>query len=198
MRIGIFGGTFDPPHLGHLILASEALEQLQLDKLLWMVTAIPPHKAINEVHNLEQRLSLTKMAIRDVPQFELSTLEIDRPGPHYSVDTVDIVKEMYPDAEIFFLMGQDSLRDLPLWYKSELFLELCDGLGVMRRPGIETIVTSLFEQYQDIEKKIHWFKTPLVDISSSDIRERIQEGRTYRFFLPDAEFDLIEEKKYYQ
>ena len=198
MRIGIFGGTFDPPHLGHMILASEALEQLKLDKLLWMVTAIPPHKASEDVLEVEKRLALTRAAIASFPQFELSTLEIDRPGPHYSVDTVGLVKELFPESEVFFLMGQDSLRDLPYWHESELFLDRCTGLGVMRRPGIETVLQNLSEKYPHIIQKIHWFETPLVDISSHDIRKRIQEGRTYQFFLPGDVFQLIEKENYYQ
>ena len=198
MRIGIFGGTFDPPHLGHMILASEALEQLKLDKLLWMVTAIPPHKVSDDILGVEKRLALTRTAIAKFPQFELSTLEIDRPGPHYSVDTVGLVKDLFPGSEVFFLMGQDSLRDLPHWYKSQLFLERCTGLGVMRRPDIETVLQDLTDQYPHIVEKIHWFETPLVDISSHDIRRRIQQGRTYQFFLPQDVFQLIEREKYYQ
>ena len=198
MRIGIFGGTFDPPHLGHMILASEALEQLQLDKLLWMVTAMPPHKVSEDVLAVEKRLALTRAAIANFPQFELSTMEIDRPGPHYSVDTVGLVKDLFPESEIFFLMGQDSLRDLPHWYDSELFLDRCTGLGVMRRPGIETVLKDLTDQYPQIIQKIHWFETPLVDISSHDIRRRIQEERTYQFFLPEDVFQLIEKENYYR
>ena len=198
MRIGIFGGTFDPPHLGHLILASEALEQLKLDKLLWMVTAMPPHKTSEDVLDVEKRLALTKAAIQHFPQFELSTLEIDRPGPHFSVDTVGLIQDQYPEADIFFLMGQDSLRDLPHWHESELFLSRCTGLGVMRRPGIETVLHDLTEQYPHIIQKIHWFETPLVDISSHDIRIRIKSGRTYQFFLPEDVFQLIESEKLYK
>jgi nicotinate-nucleotide adenylyltransferase len=198
MRIGIFGGTFDPPHLGHMILASEALEQLKLDKLLWMVTAMPPHKKSDEVLSVDQRLALTKAAISRFPQFELSTLEIDRPGPHYSVDTVGLVKELFPEAEIFFLMGQDSLRDLPQWYESELFLERCSGLGVMRRPGIETVLQELTDKYPHIIRKIHWFETPLVDISSHDIRQRVKNNRTFQFFLSEDVYHLIESQGYYK
>jgi nicotinate-nucleotide adenylyltransferase len=198
MRIGIFGGTFDPPHLGHLILANEALDQLHLNRLLWMVTAIPPHKRNGEINPLEQRLALTQAAIGKYQQFELSMLEIDRPGPHYAVDTVALVKEQNPSAEVYYIMGEDSLRDLPTWYKPDLFIELCTGFGVMRRPGTEMVIHSLAERFPGIEEKIFWFQTPLVDISSRDIRQRILDGRPYRFFVPEDVFSLIEKNKYYQ
>lgn len=198
MRIGVFGGTFDPPHIGHLILASEALDQLKLDHLLWMVTAMPPHKVNGDITPLEQRLALTHTALNGFTQFELSTLEIDRPGPHYAVDTIRLVKDQYPDAEIFYLMGGDSLRDLPTWHESDQFVALCDGLGVMRRPGGEAILQNLKAVFPAILDKIHWFETPLVDISSHDIRMRIQNGRPYRFFLPESVYRMIEEKRYYR
>ncbi len=196
-RVGIFGGTFDPPHLGHLILASEAVEQLKLDHLLWMMTAMPPHKEYSNITPLEQRLELTRAAIAEFDQFELSTLEIDRPGPHYSVDTVALIKDAQPDAEIYFLMGEDSLRDLPSWYEPEKLLAMCDGLGIMRRPGSEAVLLELESSFPNIGQKVTWFNTPLVDISSHDIRQRIKENRTYRFFIPEMVYKLIHEKKYY-
>jgi nicotinate-nucleotide adenylyltransferase len=196
-KIGIFGGTFDPPHLGHLILASEALEQLKLDHLLWMMTAMPPHKEALGITPLEQRLELTRAAIAGFSQFELSTLEIDRPGPHYSVDTVALVKQAQPDAEIYFLMGEDSLRDLPGWHEPERMIAMCDGLGIMRRPGSEAMLQELEFSFPNIQQKVIWFNTPMVEISSHDIRQRIREMRTYQFFIPEAVYKLIDEKKYY-
>jgi nicotinate-nucleotide adenylyltransferase len=196
-RIGIFGGTFDPPHLGHLILAGEAQEQLKLDHLLWMITAIPPHKNLDAVSTLSQRLSLTRAALADISQFELSTKEIDRPGPHYAVDTVALVQEAHPHAEIFYLMGEDSLRDLPTWHEPQRLINLCAGLGVMKRPGTETDLTALVDQFPGLQQKIIWLNTPQVEISSHEIRQRINENRTYRFFLPPAVYDLIHKEKLY-
>jgi nicotinate-nucleotide adenylyltransferase len=197
-KIGIFGGTFDPPHLGHLILASEALEQLKLDHLLWMMTAMPPHKDVSEITPLEQRLELTRAAIAGFSQFELSTLEIDRPGPHYSVDTVALVKKAQPNAQIYFLMGEDSLRDLPIWHEPDRMIAMCEGLGIMRRPGSETLLKELESSFPNIQQKVIWFNTPMVEISSHDIRQRIKEKRTYRFFIPDAVYKLIQGNNYYQ
>ena len=136
MRVGIFGGTFDPPHVGHLILAAEARDQLGLDRVLWVVTPDPPHKAGRTITPLLTRLDLVEAAICQDSQFEISRAEIDRPGPHYSVDTVEILARTYPQAELFYLMGGDSLHDLPTWKRPRQFIAALDGIGVMRRPQV--------------------------------------------------------------
>ena len=112
MRIGIFGGTFDPPHVGHLILAAEARDQLDLDCVLWVVTPDPPHKTTRALTPLETRLVMVHAAIDGDERFQISRIEIDRPGPHYSADTVRILAEEYPGSQLYYLMGGDSLRDL--------------------------------------------------------------------------------------
>ena len=141
--IGIFGGTFDPPHLGHLILAAEARAQLGLDKLLWVLTPDPPHKQGQSIARIENRLEMVKLAIVDDPQFELSTVELTRPGPHYAVDTVQILARQNPGAKLVYLMGGDSLRDLPTWHRPAEFVSACQMIGVMRRPGDAVELPSL-------------------------------------------------------
>ncbi len=121
MRIGIFGGTFDPVHVGHLILATESASQLDLDKVLWMVTADPPHKG-ELVTPVEHRLAMVAAAIDADPLFEISRIEVDRPGPHLAVDTMRLLHELYPSDTLVYLMGGDSLEDLPTWYKPADFL----------------------------------------------------------------------------
>lgn len=113
LRIGIFGGTFDPPHVGHLILAEECRTQLHLDKLLWVVTDNPPHKQRIVVSPIEQRVALVKICIRDNPAFELSRVDIDRPAPHFAIDTVRILKEQLPEALMFYLMGETACTTCP-------------------------------------------------------------------------------------
>ena len=115
MRLGIFGGTFDPPHIGHLVLASEAYHQLKLDRLLWVLTPRPPHKPNQQITALEYRIEMVQAIVEDEPTFELSRVEIDRPPPHYAVDTVEILGKRFPGARLIYLVGGDSLRDLPLW-----------------------------------------------------------------------------------
>jgi len=134
-RLGIFGGTFDPPHIGHLILAAEAHSQLSLDRVLWVLTFYPPHKTEQSISPLSDRLDMVLAAISDDPRFELSRVDIDRPAPHYAVDTVRLLKETCPQSELVYLMGGDSLKSLPYWYKPLEFVAGCHSLGVMRRPG---------------------------------------------------------------
>ncbi len=105
--LGLFGGTFDPPHIGHLILASEAYAQLGLERLLWVLTPDPPHKQGQTISALEQRLAMVKLAIQDNPDFQLSTVELDRPGPHFALDTVRIIAEQNPACDLVYLMGGD-------------------------------------------------------------------------------------------
>ncbi len=114
--IGLFGGTFDPPHIGHLILAAEMRAQLSLDRLLWVLTPDPPHKQGQLITPVEHRLAMVKLAISNNDQFELSMVDIDRPGPYYAQDSVKIIAKQNPGADLVYLMGGDSLRDLPAWH----------------------------------------------------------------------------------
>ena len=198
MRIGIFGGTFDPPHTGHLVLAADALEQLRLDHLLWVLTPVPPHKQGLSISPTAMRLGLVQAAIEGDPRFQLSRVELDRPGPHFAVDTVRLLQEENPKAELFYLLGGDSLRDLPLWYRPQKFVGQITGLGVMRRPGARIDLKKLEIQLPGINQKVHFFETPLMEISSSEIRLRSAAGRPFRYFLPPIVYELICKHRYYQ
>jgi nicotinate-nucleotide adenylyltransferase len=198
MRIGIFGGTFDPPHLGHLILASEAVDQLKLDRLLWVLTANPPHKLKQPISAMNVRLQMVQAAIADSEKFELSRVEIDRPGPHYAVDSICLLQEQFPQDGLFYLMGGDSLRDLPTWYKPQELVERVTGLGVMRRPGASIDTTELETALPGVTAKVQFFETPRLDISSSDIRQRIATGRPYRYFLLPAVYRLLQKHHLYR
>ncbi|MCC6146005.1 MAG: nicotinate (nicotinamide) nucleotide adenylyltransferase [Anaerolineaceae bacterium] len=197
MRIGIFGGTFDPPHLGHLILAEEALYQLALDRILWVLTEIPPHKLGWRITELEDRVRLTEAAIGCHPFFSLSRIEIDRPGPHFAVDTVRMLKEEYPHDGLFYIMGEDSLRDLPTWRSPDDFVHEVDGIGVMRRTGVTLDSAGLEESLKGIFSKVLFFDTPLIEISASAIRERVRAGKPFRYFLLPQVYDLILENDLY-
>ena len=197
MRIGVFGGTFDPPHLGHLILAAEAVEQLALDRLLWVLASQPPHKRRKAVSTLPARLEMVRAIVQDDAQFELSRVDIDRPGPHYAVDTMALLEAQFLGAELFFLMGGDSLGDLPSWGQAQRFVDSCAGIGVMRRPPNHVSLDQLESQLPGLTKKIRFIEAPLLEIASSEIRERIIAGRNYRYYLPAAVFDLIEKGGFY-
>jgi nicotinate-nucleotide adenylyltransferase len=198
MRIGIFGGTFDPPHIGHLILADECQRQLSLDKLLWVVTNHPPHKELTGIRSIEDRLELVRLTIADNPYFEISRVDIDRPGPHYSVDTVKILRKQFPEAELFYLLGGDSLHDLPGWHTPIDFLAACDGIGVMRRHDDQVDLDKLEQAIPGISLKVHMIEAPILEISSHEIRERIQEGAGYRYYLTRPVYQAIQQMKLYR
>ncbi|HEX5839532.1 MAG TPA: nicotinate-nucleotide adenylyltransferase [Anaerolineales bacterium] len=197
-QIGLFGGTFDPPHLGHLILASEAQWQLGLDRLLWVLTPDPPHKQDQSITSIEHRLAMVHLAIADNPSFELSRLELDRPGPHYTLDTLEAVSEQYPDADITPIIGGDSLRDLPTWHKPKELLYASHWVGVMRRPGEQPNLEHLERELPGISSKIHYVDAPLLEIASREIRSRIANGQPFRYYVPLPVCDYIERHHLYQ
>jgi len=196
--LGIFGGTFDPPHIGHQILAAEALHQLELDKVLWVLTPDPPHKQRQPITPLIIRLQMLQAAIIDSPDFEISRVEIDRPSPHYAVETVHLLKDQFPKAQLIYLMGGDSLCDLPSWFASADFVAACDALGVMRRPDDRIDLDLLESQIPGITPKIRFVDAPLLDISASQIRNRIRLGYPYRYYLPPAVFAIIQQSNLYR
>jgi nicotinate-nucleotide adenylyltransferase len=198
MRVGIFGGTFDPPHVGHLILAEECRTQLHLDKLLWVVTDNPPHKHYVEISLIEQRVELVKLAINGNPFFELSRVDIDRPSPHYAIDTVRILKQLMPGALMFYLMGGDSLHDLPTWKRPQDFIREVDGLGVMRRHADQVDLESLEKVLPGIARKVNIVEAPILEISSRQIRQRVEEGEAYRYYLREAVYMAILELGLYR
>jgi len=197
-RIGIFGGTFDPPHLGHLILAAEAQDQLGLERLLWVLTPDPPHKQGQVIRPAEVRLQMVQAALADNPAFELSRVELDRPGPHYALDTVQLLQGQFPEADLFYLIGGDSLHDLPTWHQPAALIRACAGLGVMRRPGDGVDLAHLESLFPGLSAKVHFVEAPLLEIASSQIRSRIAAGKPYRYYLPAGVRALIEENGWYQ
>lgn len=196
-RIGLFGGTFDPPHLGHLILASEAQSQLELDRLLWILTPQPPHKLDQRITPTEHRLAMVNLAIGDNPLFELSRVELDRPGPHYTLNTIRLIAEQNPGAEIILIIGGDSLRDLPTWREPREIVAACHEIGVMKRPHENAVLDELERDLPGIRTKIRYVDTPLLEIASRELRNRIAEGRSVRYYLPTSVREYIEQKRLY-
>lgn len=190
-RIGILGGTFDPVHLGHLILAEEALFQLRLERVLFLLTPFPPHKTDHEITSLSHRLKMLDLAIRDHPSFEVSYVDIDRPPPHYAADSLLLIRESYSQAKVFYLMGGDSLRDLPRWHEPRRFLQQCDGIGVMRRTIDGDSFSELERELPEIEQKVIFLNAPRFDISSREIRQRVANGLPFRYFLPPLVYQYI-------
>ena len=196
--IGIFGGTFDPPHLGHLILAAEALQQLKLTRVLWVLTPQPPHKPDRVITALHHRLEMLRRSLSDAPAFELSSLEIDRPGPHYTIDTLDQLQEKNPAARLMLLIGGDSLRDLPTWYHAEEIVAAVYAFGVMRRPSDAVELGQLEKTYHGITRKIQFVDAPQLEISSSSIRQKIETGGHFRYYLHPQTYEYIQRNNLYR
>ena len=197
-RIGVFGGTFDPPHFGHLILAAEAQYQLELDLLLFVLTPDPPHKQGLRLTRLEDRAAMLSAAIADHEGFELSTVDIDRPGPHYTADTMQLLRQQYPDDVLIYLMGGDSLVGLLHdWHKQDEFIANCDLIGVMRRPQDKLDFAPIEKEFPGIREKIQFVEAPLLEIASRQIRHRVREGRPYCFYLPEPVRKVIADRGLY-
>lgn len=196
--IGLFGGAFDPPHIGHLILAGEAQAQLGLTRLLWMPTPDPPHKAGRVITPIERRLEMLRRTLAQSPDFELSTIEMERPGPHYTVDTLTILQGRFPSADLVLLLGGDSLRDFPTWHRPLDILAACRFFGVMRRPGAQFDMEALERSLPGLGQKTRFVDTPQLEISSSVIRSRVAKGGHYRHYLVSGVYDYIRENNLYR
>lgn len=197
-RIGIFGGTFDPPHIGHLILAGEAVDFLNLNRLLWLLTPDPPHKSAQPLTSWQHRLAMLDLCLANNPNFELSRLDIDRPGPHYAVDTMQVLAAQNPSSELVYIMGGDSLRDLPTWHKPYEFVQACHLLGVMRRPGDFINLDKLEMIIPGLSAKVCFMDAPLLGISSRQIRQRIIENRPFRYYVTESVYTYIENHHLYR
>jgi nicotinate-nucleotide adenylyltransferase len=185
-RIGILGGTFDPPHHGHLLIAQETLSALKLDEVWFIPTNKPPHKSQSKTNTLH-RLQMLKLAVADNEQFQVNELELDRNGPSYSIDTMYILKERYPSFSFYFIIGGDMVDSLHTWERINELLELVTFVGV-KRPGF------LYKtKYPIVEVEI-----PVFDVSSSLIRNRYKEGKNVRYFLPEKVRQYIEEINLYE
>ncbi len=195
---GVFGGTFDPPHLGHLILAAEALHQLSLERVLWVLTPNPPHKPGQVITPVEHRLAMLEAMLAETPAFEVSYVDINRPAPHYAVDTVRLLRSHYPGQDIVYLMGGDSLRNLPSWRHPQAFVAACDAIGVMRRPGTRLDLGGVETRLIGLGARLRFVDTPLLEISSQEIRRRMEAGAPFRYFLHPAVYQLILSRQYYR
>jgi nicotinate-nucleotide adenylyltransferase len=183
-RLGVFGGTFDPPHLGHLLLAECAREALALDRVVFVPARVPPHKAIGRVSPADVRVRLLRAALRGTG-FALSTLELSRPGPSYTVDTLDLMKRLHKGEALWLLIGADSLNDLPTWRDPDGILERA-RLAVAARPGCVPRGVSA-----RVRRAVDWLPNAPVDIASRDLRQRVAAGRSIRFLVPDAVARLV-------
>jgi nicotinate-nucleotide adenylyltransferase len=185
MRLGIMGGTFDPPHCGHLVLAENARVQLQLDRVLFALAGQPPHKPDQPIASVRHRVAMVEAAIADNPAFVVSRVDLDRPGPHYTVGMLTVLHREHPDAELFFLMGGDSLAQFPDW-RDPTGIARRAWLVVMRRPGHTPDLGMLEQTVPGIRERLVWLDAPYLEIASSDLRRRVREGLPLRYLLPPS------------
>lgn len=181
MRLGLYGGTFDPIHLGHLILAEACREACGLDRVWFVVAGAPPHKRGARTP-VEHRLEMARIAVAGHPAFEVSEVETRRPGPHYSVETLAEIRTQRPEDELFFLIGADSLIDLPTWREPGRIASQAT-IVVANRPGIDPPAVSSLD-FGPTARPLRFVEMPSIGISSHDLRARRAAGRSLRYLVP--------------
>ena len=196
--IGILGGTFNPPHIGHLVCAQEARAQLELDRVMLMPVHTPPHKEAVDDPGPEARLALCQAAIAGDEDLEISTLEIERGGPSFSVDTLRALHGLHEEDDLTFIVGGDIASSLPSWREPEVVLELARVAVAERDEHRRNEIAEHVGGLRGAEERIVFFTMPRLDISSSDLRRRIAEGRPVRWLVPGEVADEIERRGLYE
>jgi nicotinate-nucleotide adenylyltransferase len=197
-KVGIMGGTFNPIHYGHLFLAENALEQMRLDKILFMPSKNPPHKNKQDLVSDMQRADMVRLAIKENPNFELSTLEYERDGTTYTVDTLTLLTKEHPDTEYYFIVGADSLFMMQDWKNPQMIFQLSTVL-VTGRDHINKDQLDRQQKFLEITygARILSFDMPAIGISSAEIRKRITENKTIRYYVPTEVMEYIKENRLY-
>ncbi len=195
-RIGVLGGTFDPVHNGHLHIARELRHAAGLDSVVWVPAGRPPHKTGQIVSRDGDRLAMLELALADSPTDEISTIDIDRAGPSFTADMLEILSQQFAPATLVFLMGEDSLRDLPTWRDPERILRLAE-LAVAGRPGIDADLEALAATLPGFDGRVHIVPMAEVPYSSSEIRERVRGGESITGLVPETVERYIHEHGLY-
>ena len=199
MRIGIFGGTFDPVHMGHLILAEQCRDQAKLDEVWFLPSYIPPHKAGVGVTRFEQRCDMLELAVAGHPAFRIDRIEKELPEPSFTARTLAELHARHPGNELFLLMGSDCLPDLPGWYEPRQVIELA-GLVVVPRPGVmlwtaERLAKALGVDVSAV--RLRFVACPMIEIASRELRRAIADGMSVRYMVPRAVEEYVRERKLY-
>jgi nicotinate-nucleotide adenylyltransferase len=200
MRIGIFGGTFDPIHLGHLVLAEQCRDRARLEQVWFMPSAHPPHKAGRDVTRFEQRCEMVELAIAGHPTFRVERLEKELPAPSYTAETLAELHRRFPADEFVLLMGSDQLPDLPNWYQPKRVIEQA-GMVVVPRPGVpvwtaEKLAGTLGVGVSSV--RLTAVDCPLIEIASREIRRFIADERSVRYLIPRAVEEYIRDRRLYR
>jgi nicotinate-nucleotide adenylyltransferase len=192
-RYGIFGGTFDPIHHGHLIAAQAAVEALNLGRVVFMPSAHPPHKDIPSVTSYLYRKQMVELAIEGNPNFMVTDLESKRPDPSYTVETIEVLRREFPepDYHLILLIGGDNLLEFRNWKEPEKIIDLIE-IAVLARPGYQES-----DAPEMIQGKAQWVQIPLIEISSTDIRNRVSQGLPIQYQVPDRVDEFVKQKNLY-
>jgi nicotinate-nucleotide adenylyltransferase len=190
-KLGIFGGAFDPPHIGHLIEAEFAAEELGLDKLLFIPAGEHPLKSYSGMASAQDRYEMTRSAIEGNPVFELSDIEIKREGKSYTINTVEQIKKIYMPKELYLLVGIDNVEIFTQWHRIDEILDVCKVVVLSRMTNDDYVLSPAMLE------KITILDSPIIEVSSTEIRELNAEGNSIRYIVPDAVREYIEKKKLY-
>jgi nicotinate-nucleotide adenylyltransferase len=197
VRIGILGGTFNPPHLGHLVCAQEAYIQLELERVILIPAREPPHKPVEDEPGAEHRLELCRLAVDGDPRFDVSEIELNRDGPSYTVDTLSLLHSSAPDTDLYLILGGDIAAGLPDWHEPERVMSL-STLAVAKRRGTpkEQVEQSLARLRGG--RRTRFFRMPRIGVSSTFIRARVRTGQPIRYLVPDPVAAYIADKGLYR
>lgn len=196
-RVGIFGGTFDPIHIGHLIVAETIMDEFHLDKVVFIPAAVPPHKLDKQISPAKHRYMMTMLATCSNPRFQVSDMEMHRQGPSYSRDTLaQLIEEHGRDTEFYFIVGADSVENLHTWNRIDELLTMCHFIGASR-PGCMPDMEKIAQRFGPLAEKIHCLETPELEISSTEIRHRVGQKRTIRYIVPETVEQYIYKEKLY-
>jgi nicotinate-nucleotide adenylyltransferase len=196
-RIGVFGGTFDPVHNGHLHIAREVRQALDLDRIIWVPAGKPPHKRGQIVSDDQDRVAMLELALGDASCDAVSTIELDRPGPSYTADTLEHLAQSLAAAKLVFIMGEDSLRDFPTWKDPKRILAVAE-LAVAGRPGIDTDVEVLVRQLPELKDRVTLVPMEEMPVSSSEIRRRVAEDAPIADLVPATVAEYIAREGLYR
>ena len=196
-RVGIFGGTFDPIHIGHLIVAETIMDEFHLGKVVFIPAAVPPHKLDKQISPAKHRYMMTMLATCSNPRFQVSDMEMHRQGPSYSRDTLaQLLEEHGRDTEFYFIVGADSVENLHTWNRIDELLTMCHFIGASR-PGCMPDMEKITQRFGPLAEKIHCLETPELEISSTEIRHRVGQKRTIRYIVPETVEQYIYKEKLY-
>lgn len=194
-RIGVLGGTFDPIHYGHLAAAEEARAKLSLREVIFVVAGLPPHKLDEEITPAEHRYAMVELAIASNPYFSLSRIDIDRPGPSYTVDTIALLRQQRTE-EIYFIMGMDALMEIDTWHQPQRLIQLCRLVAVERLDFVPDL-GRLEAAVPGIAARTEIIEMPQLEISSTDLQRRVREGLPIKYQLPPQVEEYIYQHRLY-